>query len=97
MSLKSVTGNTCVWCVAANTLEEKIKGIKSIVSKACIWCAVAAISVLTCARPDTSRWVSASEHVRVDPNMQLDFPADFAGICRRVDTQPWSTDSEGNR
>lgn len=47
MGSKYVAGNTCYWCVAATTLEEKIKGIKSIVGKTCVWCVAATIVVLT--------------------------------------------------
>lgn len=47
MGSKYVAGNTCYWCVAATTLEEKIKGIKSIVGKTCVWCVAATIAALT--------------------------------------------------
>jgi hypothetical protein len=47
MSLKSVEENTCVWCVAATTLEEKISGLKSVVGKTCILCAGAVMAALT--------------------------------------------------
>jgi hypothetical protein len=47
MSLNSVAGKTCVWCVAATTLEEKIKGINSVVGKTCVWCVVATMAALT--------------------------------------------------
>ena len=46
MGSKYVAGNTCYWCVAATTLEEKIKGIKSIVGKTCVWCVAATIAAL---------------------------------------------------
>jgi len=47
MSLKSVAGKTCVWCVAAATLEEKIMGLKSAAGKICVWCVAAAMAALT--------------------------------------------------
>ena len=46
MSLNSVEGKTCVWCVAASTLEEKITDLKSVVGKTCILCAAAVMAVL---------------------------------------------------
>ena len=47
MSLNSVAGKTCVWCVASTTLEEKIKGIKSVAGKTCAWCVAATMAALT--------------------------------------------------
>lgn len=47
MSSKSLAGNTCIWCVAAATLEENVKSIKSIVGKTCVWCVAATIAALT--------------------------------------------------
>ena len=47
MSSKSVADKTCVWCVAAATLEEKIMGLKSVVGKTCIWCVASTMAVLT--------------------------------------------------
>jgi len=47
MDSKSTANNTCIWCTAASTLEENIKGIKSIVIKTCIWCVTATIATLT--------------------------------------------------
>ena len=47
MSLKSVADKTCVWCVAAATLEEKIMGLKSVAGKTCVLCVAAVMAALT--------------------------------------------------
>ena len=46
MSSKSVEGQTCFWCVAVTTLEERIMGLKSLVGNTCAWCAAAAFAAL---------------------------------------------------
>ena len=46
MGSKYVAGNKCYWCVAAATLEGKIKGLKSIVGKTCVCCVAATIASL---------------------------------------------------
>ena len=47
MSLKSVADKTCVWCVAAAALEEKIMGLKSVAGKTCVLCVAAVMAALT--------------------------------------------------
>ena len=47
MSLNSVAGSTCVWCVAATTLEKNIMGLRSVVGKICVLCVAATMAALT--------------------------------------------------
>ena len=47
MSSKSVAEKTCVLCVAATTLEEKLAGLKAVVGKTCVWCVAAVMAALT--------------------------------------------------
>jgi hypothetical protein len=46
MGSKSVEETSCVWCIAANRLENKIAALKSVVCKISVWYAAAAFAVL---------------------------------------------------
>jgi hypothetical protein len=47
MSSKPVVEKTCVWCVAATALEEKLTGLRSVAGKVCLLCVAAAMGALT--------------------------------------------------
>jgi len=47
MNSKSVAENTCIWCVAATKLDEKLAGLKSVAAKTCVLCVAAVMAALT--------------------------------------------------